>query len=182
MMNAIDDPSIPTDEWMEAHILCADALVELEKYDEAIQTLEKLVHIIPPLPIPGLSYLHKLERKQMSDEKRDSETNDGNIKFTYDTQLKNTQSEDVGKAVVERRDDSEEDEEEKGAIKIKVTPSEDLAVPRQQRFREHDLNDTKTKLRNARPFSSSLFLSTPKGVSLFIFIFRVFEIQYLEPS
>lgn len=170
MMNAIEDSSVPTDEWMEAHILRADALVYLDRIEEAITTLEKLVSIIPPLPIPGLSYLTKLERKQMVD-LRETENLDGSIKFAYDTQIKNSKSVDPEKAVIEERPEFEDsdDEEEKGAITIKVTPSVDAATIRQQqRFKELDLSD-KNKVhggRNARPFSSSLFLSTPKaGVS-----------------
>ena len=116
MMNAIESSTVPTDEWMEAHLVRADALVELKRVDEAIETLEKLVHIIPPLPIPGLSYLAKLEEKRLNTE---SEPNSGTIKFTYDNTSPNE------RAQTERRRKLEDEEEEKGAISIKVTPSEE---------------------------------------------------------
>ena len=101
MIKNIDDPRVPTDDWMEAHVIRADALVELskehstgnikaEKINQAIETLEKLVHIIPPLPIPGLSYLAKLERRQIKEEEQKEPEEDGNIKFTYENQLVNS--------------------------------------------------------------------------------------------
>lgn len=83
MMKEIDDPLIPTDEWMEAHITRAQALVFLNRTNEAIETLEQLIHIIPPLPIPGLSLLQKLERrKRMNPE--DEIDNNGAITIGYD--------------------------------------------------------------------------------------------------
>jgi tetratricopeptide (TPR) repeat protein len=154
MMKAIESSTVPTDEWMEAHLVRADALVELKRVDEAIETLEKLVHIIPPLPIPGLSYLSKLEEKRLTSE---SDPESGTIKFSYDSVSPNE------RAKTERRNKSEDnDEEEKGMISIKVTPSEDCAT---DRGRKSISGKNKNGIRNAKPLSSSLFLSTPRGVS-----------------
>ena len=175
MMTAIEDPSVPTDEWVEAHIVRADCLVALKRVDEAIETLEKLVSIIPPLPIPGLSYLAKLEKKQLNPEfEPDSPT--GDIKISYNPPLKAaksvslSQSAKIGDRPGDDEDDqNEEDKEEKGAIKIKVIPSEDYAHLREQRFKELDLTErsrSNTNTRNARPLSSSLFLSTTRIVSI----------------
>lgn len=167
MMNAIEDPSVPTDDWMEAHVIRADALVELGEVDEAIHTLEKLIHIIPPLPIPGLSYLAKLEKKQMKDEV-ETENENGDINFTYDNQ--STHEEIVPhlraqslKISINKPDvipEDEEDDDEEGAIKIRVTPSEEV-----KRTHSSGLTDAfRYKAgRNARPFQSSLFLSTQKA-------------------
>jgi hypothetical protein len=83
MMKAIEDPLVPTDEWMEAHMIRADALVILKREENAVDTLENLIQIIPPLPIPGLSYLKKLDQKKMKAEE-DLDNSNGTIKFTYD--------------------------------------------------------------------------------------------------
>ena len=84
MMKAIEDQSVPTDEWVEAHMIRADALVILKKEESAVDTLENLIQIIPPLPIPGLSYLKKLDQRKMKTEE-DLENSNGAINFTYDT-------------------------------------------------------------------------------------------------
>lgn len=179
MMKAIEDPSVPTNEWMEAHITRADCLVELKFVDEAIEILENLVHIIPPLPIPGLSYLIKLEQRKSEPnnnsnryKNNDNETVEasGTIHFTYDTS-KNTKSVDFQNEKAQfGKSEISDDEESKGAIQIKVIPSEDHTTNRKERLQE--LSETMRSRgytnRNARPLSNSLFLSTPKGVSLFI--------------
>ena len=85
MMKAIEDPIVPTDEWMEAHMIRADALVILKREVEAVDTLENLIQIIPPLPIPGLSYLKKLDQKKMKPEEELDNSN-GAINFTYDNE------------------------------------------------------------------------------------------------
>lgn len=56
MMKAVQSTSVPTSEWMRAHSLRSKTLLMLEMYEEAIEVLKRQVHIIPPLPIPGLSY------------------------------------------------------------------------------------------------------------------------------
>jgi len=84
MMKAIEDPSVSTDEWMEAHITRAHALASLNRPDEAIEVLENLIHIIPPLPIPGLSYLKKLENKRISPE-QEVEHSNGAITIGYES-------------------------------------------------------------------------------------------------
>lgn len=176
MMKAIEDTSVATDEWMEAHILRADALVALNRIDEAIQTLEKLVHIIPPLPIPGLSYFQKLEQKQTIVDEEDEQSPNGAIRFTYDSLQPSGSYCSHGGTEVEKRkkniqipEEDEEDEEEKGAIKIKLIPSEDWVNERAKMFKE--IGRSKSNLRNSRPFSSSLFLSSAKvGVSLSVYL------------
>ena len=63
---------------------------------------------------------------------------------------------------------TEEDEEEKGEIKINVIPTEDYNSKRASRFSLFDLshsNTGKAAGRNVRPHSGSLFLSNPKMVS-----------------
>jgi tetratricopeptide (TPR) repeat protein len=191
MMTAIEDPSVPTDDWMEAHVIRADALVQLGENDEAIHTLEKLIHIIPPLPIPGLSYLAKLERKQMKDD-IEPENENGDINFTYDNQFTHEEQNSflraqsmkimpINKTDVIPEDD--EDEEETGAIKIRVTPSEDIDDVK----RPHNLGNTEgykyKSGRNARPFQSSLFLSTQMLGNVSINLSKIYsnllEIQYL---
>ena len=57
MMKAAGSTSVPTPEWMKVHSLRAKTLIMNEKFEEAILILKKQVHIIPPLAIPGLSYL-----------------------------------------------------------------------------------------------------------------------------
>jgi hypothetical protein len=149
--------------------------VALIRVDEAIETLEKLVSIIPPLPIPGLSYLAKLEKKQLNPEfEPDSPT--GDIKISYNPPLKAAKSVSLSQSAKigdrpgdDEDDENEEDKEEEGAIKIKVIPSEDYAHLREQRFKELDLTErsrSNTNTRNARPLSSSLFLSTTRIVSI----------------
>ena len=168
MMKNIDDPSVPTDEWMDAHIIRADALVELGKISEAIETLEKLVHIIPPLPIPGLSYLAKLENKfikedEVKDVYEEGKNEEGSIKFTYDNISQSN------KNYLKKEDEylmaplKEEDEEESGEITITVTPSE---VPaRNTRINELGFSDRGRlgNSRHSRHFSSSLFLSAARN-------------------
>lgn len=57
MLVAAENTSVPTPEWMKAHSLRAKTLILNQKYKEAIDVLKRQVHVIPPLSIPGLSYL-----------------------------------------------------------------------------------------------------------------------------
>lgn len=45
--------------WIESLIVHADTLVLHGKVEEAIQTLKKICYILPPLPIPKLSFITK---------------------------------------------------------------------------------------------------------------------------
>mmetsp|Transcript_33377 Transcript_33377/g.32831 ORF Transcript_33377/g.32831 Transcript_33377/m.32831 type:complete len:270 (+) Transcript_33377:289-1098(+) len=56
MLQEAEHTSVPTGEWMKAHTLRAKTLIMLGKHDEAIQVLKRQISVIPPLPIPGLSY------------------------------------------------------------------------------------------------------------------------------
>ena len=56
MLNSAQNSNVPTLEWMKAHSLRSKTLIMLSRHQEAIETLKKQVHVIPPLSIPGLSY------------------------------------------------------------------------------------------------------------------------------
>ena len=83
MMSAIKDASVPTDEWIEAHMIRSQAWVSIKRPEEAISILEDLIHVIPPLPIPGLCYLQKLENKRISAEEEVDHSN-GAITIGYE--------------------------------------------------------------------------------------------------
>ena len=61
LMKVIDDPCIPTDQWIEAHDLRFKSLLmkgsSQETIEEAINTLKKIWYILPPFPVDGLWYI-----------------------------------------------------------------------------------------------------------------------------
>ena len=57
LMKVVKNPKIPISDWIDAHKLRAKSLLLLGKPKEAIEILEKLCFIIPPIQIPGLKYL-----------------------------------------------------------------------------------------------------------------------------
>ena len=83
MMRSIEDTSVPTDEWVEAHLTRAQALVSQNIIEEGIAVLEQLVHIIPPLPISGLIYIQKVENKKRVNPEEEMDNN-GSITIGYD--------------------------------------------------------------------------------------------------
>lgn len=56
MMQAAQNTTVPTSDWMKAHSIRARTLIMLNRHKEAIKVLKRQVHVIPPLAIPGLSY------------------------------------------------------------------------------------------------------------------------------
>jgi len=62
-MKVVKNPKIPTSDWIEAHKLRAKSLLLMGKSKEAIESLEKLCFIIPPIQIPGLLYLKRNSKK-----------------------------------------------------------------------------------------------------------------------
>ncbi|CAI2369054.1 unnamed protein product [Moneuplotes crassus] len=163
MMKNIENPSVPTDDWVEAHMVRAESLVILKKYSKAISVLEKLVYIIPPLPIPGLKYLAKLEKKQSS--KGSPKNEEGDIKISYGN-IEATGKEETKMATtmnLPSKQSNIQEEEEKGEITINVVPCEEP----QRDMKNNELNFTERSknagYRNARPFSSSLFFSANRG-------------------
>lgn len=71
MLCAAECTSVPTEDWMKAHTLRAKTLIAIGKYDEAIQILKRQISVIPPLPIPGLSYFKDGEIVEEEEENKD---------------------------------------------------------------------------------------------------------------
>lgn len=61
LMKVIDNSSVPTDQWIEAHDLRFKTLLmkgsTKDLIEEAINTLKKIWYILPPLPVDGLWYI-----------------------------------------------------------------------------------------------------------------------------
>ena len=170
MMKAIESTEVPTDEWMEAHMTRAHCLVLLGRTNDAISILEELIPIIPPLPIPGLSYIQKIDiRRRLNPENEVSHTSGAiNIGYNPHNQTRTVMTDEF---LNENLEISKHDDiDESGEIQIKVAPK---GEHKRSRFHnrlkdsESTMNDNSclNMTRNSRPFASSFFLGGARNVS-----------------
>ena len=59
ILRACENTSIPTSLWTEGHVIRAKTLLLLDRFEEAIKVLKVLCHVLPPLPLPTLTYLEQ---------------------------------------------------------------------------------------------------------------------------
>ena len=51
------NPSVPTNTWVEGIFKHSKMLVKLNKIEEALKTLKSICFILPPMPLPKLNYI-----------------------------------------------------------------------------------------------------------------------------
>ena len=94
MMTVIDDPCIPTDQWIEAHDLRFKSLLmkgsSKENIEEAINTLKKICYILPPFPVDGLWYIKDSQEEIEKDNEYDIQMTPPSIKNQVDEDVYQT--------------------------------------------------------------------------------------------
>ena len=169
MMKAIESTEVPTDEWMEAHMTRAHCLVQLGRTNGAISVLEELIPIIPPLPIPGLSYIQKVDvRKRLCPENIINHAS-GAINIGYHQNQTKTDIIDEFLEGENSENSKNYENDESGEIQIKVTPrgeSRRTKLGNRLKDSESTFNENShlNMTRNSRPFASSFFLQGARQV------------------